>query len=378
MKQNKSIQFLEGSRAIALAVASACPDVISAFPITPQTHIVENLARLKTEGKFKGIFKQAESETAAASIVLGAAAAGARTYTATSSQGLLHMLEVIYNLPGLHLPAVLTLANRAISAPLNIWNDHSDAMAMRDAGWIMLFAGSIQEAVDMHLIAFKLTEFLKIPVVVNVDGFLLTHASEPSILPPSALVKKFIPKKLTAVLDTKNPKTLGHLYSPEYYQAERLKNNSEFIVALKTIDQFTKQYHQAFDTAGLSDYSNNNNGFFEYYGPAGAKKIIIILGSAAGALKDGLDSYNKKNISKAALIRLKTFRPLPQNQLKKILTGRNKIAVIDRAVAMGANPPLLSDIIPLIPKNCQIKSIVTGLGGQDINSQTVFYAFKNF
>ena len=164
-------QILEGSRAIAEVIKNINPDVVSAYPITPQTHIVEDLAKFKADGEANYEYVRAESEFAAASIVLGASATGARVYSATSSQGLLLMTEVIFNIAGMRLPVVMTCANRAVSAPINIWNDHSDTMSIRDAGWIQLFAASTQEAVEQHILAYKIAEKLKLPVMINVDGF---------------------------------------------------------------------------------------------------------------------------------------------------------------------------------------------------------------
>ena len=172
------LQQIEGSRAVAQAVALARPEVICAYPISPQTHIVEALGELVKSGELSPCeFINVESEFAAMSVAIGASAAGARAYTATASQGLLYMVEALYNASGLGLPIVMTVANRAIGAPINIWNDHSDAMSQRDSGWIQLFAETNQEAIDLHVQAFRIAEELSVPVMVNMDGFVLTHAS---------------------------------------------------------------------------------------------------------------------------------------------------------------------------------------------------------
>jgi pyruvate ferredoxin oxidoreductase alpha subunit len=184
----------EGSHAIAETVGLCRPEVISAYPITPQTHIVEDLGTLVKSGKLENCeFINVESEFAAMSVVIGSSAAGARSYTATSSQGMLFMAEAVYNASGLGLPIVMTVGNRAIGSPINIWNDHSDSMAMRDAGWIQLFAETNQEAVDLHIQAFKLAEELSVPVMVCVDGFILTHAYERIDIPEQADVDAFLP-----------------------------------------------------------------------------------------------------------------------------------------------------------------------------------------
>lgn len=176
-------EILEGSRAVALTIKNINPAVVSAYPITPQTHIVEDLAQIKADGQAKFEYLRAESEFAAASIVLGASAAGARVYSATSSQGLLLMTEVLYNISGMRLPVVMTCANRAISSPINIWNDHSDVMSIRDSGFIQLFASDLQEVVNQHILAYKIAEKTNLPVMVNMDGFILTHSYEPVVVP---------------------------------------------------------------------------------------------------------------------------------------------------------------------------------------------------
>src|SRR6056297_1311985 len=171
-------KLMEGSQAVAKVVNLCEPAVVSAYPITPQTHIVEDLAKYKADGKAKYEYIRAESEFAAASVVLGASATGVRTYTATSSQGLLLMTEVLFNIAGMRLPVVLTCANRGVSAPITIWNDHQDSMTVRDSGWIMFFAENHQEAIEQHLLAYKVAEKMGLPAMVNIDGFVLTHTYE--------------------------------------------------------------------------------------------------------------------------------------------------------------------------------------------------------
>src|SRR5215470_325125 len=197
----------EGSRAVAEAVALCRPQVICAYPITPQTHIVEGLGEMVKAGEIANCeYINVESEFAALSVAIGASAAGVRTYTATSSQGLLYMAEAVYNAAGLGLPIVMTIGNRAIGAPINIWNDHSDSMALRDAGWIQLYAETNQEAADLHIQAFRLAEELSCPVMVCMDGYILTHAYEPVDLPDRSLVDAFLPPfSPVQVLDPSEP-----------------------------------------------------------------------------------------------------------------------------------------------------------------------------
>src|SRR5688572_16900058 len=201
---------MEGSKAVAETIARCRPEVIAAYPISPQTHIVEALSALVKTGSLSPCeFINVESEFAAMSVAIGASATGARAYTATASQGLLFMAEAVFNASGLGLPIVMTIANRAIGAPINIWNDHSDAMAMRDSGWIQLFAESNQEAVDLHVQAFRLAETLSVPVMVCMDGFVLTHAFEEVDLPTQEQVDEFLPPfEPRQVLDPREPVTI--------------------------------------------------------------------------------------------------------------------------------------------------------------------------
>ncbi len=210
---------IEGSQAVAQAVARCRPEVVSAYPISPQTHIVEGLSALVKTGELSPCeYVNVESEFAAMSVAIGASAAGARAYTATASQGLLYMTEALYNAAGLGLPVVMTVANRAIGAPINIWNDHSDAMSQRDSGWIQLYVESNQEAVDVHIQAFRLAEELSLPVMVCMDGFILTHAYERVMLPTQAEVDRFLPPfDPRQLLDPADPVTIGAMVGPEAF-----------------------------------------------------------------------------------------------------------------------------------------------------------------
>ena len=213
------LRQVEGSRAVAEAVALCRPEVICAYPISPQTHIVENLSQLVKTGELAPCeFVNVESEFAAMSVAIGASATGARAYTATASQGLLYMIEALYNASGLGLPIVMTVANRAIGAPINIWNDHSDSMSQRDCGWIQLYAETNQEALDLHIQAFRLAEELSTPVMVCMDGFILTHAVERVEIPTQEQVDAFLPPfQPRQVLDPDEPISIGAMVGPEAF-----------------------------------------------------------------------------------------------------------------------------------------------------------------
>src|SRR6187397_9257 len=213
----------EGSRAVAEAIALCRTQVICAYPITPQTHIVEGLGEMVKDGSLAGCeYINVESEFAAMSVAIGASAAGVRTYTATSSQGMLFMAEAVYNASGLGLPIVMTVGNRAIGAPINIWNDHSDSMSMRDAGWIQLYAESNQEALDLHIQAFRLAEELSCPVMVCMDGFILTHAYDRVDVPSQEEVDAFLPPYVPRqILDPAEPVSMGAMVGPEAFTEVR-------------------------------------------------------------------------------------------------------------------------------------------------------------
>ncbi|MCU0679307.1 MAG: pyruvate ferredoxin oxidoreductase, partial [Planctomycetes bacterium] len=321
-------QILEGSRAIALTINNIKPAVVAAYPITPQTHIVEDLAMLKAEGKADFEYLRAESEFAAASIVAGASATGVRTYTATSSQGLLLMIEVLYNIAGMRLPVVLTCANRGVSAPITIWNDHQDAMTARDAGWIMLFSENHQEAVEQHILAFKIAEQTKLPVMVNIDGFVLTHTYEGVVIPTAAQIKKFLPAYKPAkgeFLDVKNPASFGAFAAPAYYMEIREKLHYDLTQSQKLINDEYHKLQKAIPAAVKERESaaHISSGLIEYYGPKKAKTILVALGSLVGTIKDVVDESNRKFSlnGSVGVLKLKCYRPFPAAEIFRVIKG---------------------------------------------------------
>ena len=365
-------KIIEGSRAIALTIKNIAPQVVSAYPITPQTHIVEDLALLKSQGLANFSYVRAESEFAAASIVLGASAKGVRTYSATSSQGLLLMTEVLYNISGLRLPVVMTLANRAVSAPINIWNDHQDAMAVRDAGWIMLFAENNQEAVWQHILAYKIAENLSLPVLVNVDGFILTHCYEPVDIPSATLIKKFLtpykPKPGT-FLDTKNPITMGALADPRYYQEERKKL---WIDTKKSLEVIKKEYRQLQKILNIKRKAHDD-GLIEYSGNPQATTIIIALGSIIGTIKSALEDNPNFGV-----LKIKTWRPFPSQAVYDTIKKAKNIIIIEKAISPGNLGPLYLDVKSVANDKQNLKNFITGLGGKDFKKEDVLKIIKNF
>ncbi len=242
------LRQIEGSRAVAETVGACRPEVVCAYPISPQTHIIEAIGAMVKAGDLTPCeFINVESEFAAMSVCIGASAAGARAYTATASQGLLFMVEAVYNASGLGLPIFMTVANRAIGAPINIWNDHSDAMAVRDAGWIQLFAETNQEAADLHVQAFRLAEELSVPVMVNMDGFVLTHAFEAVDTPSQEQVDAFLPAyEPRQVLDPDEPVSIGAMVGPEAFEEVRYLAHFKQLQALDRIPEIASEFSDTF------------------------------------------------------------------------------------------------------------------------------------
>ena len=367
---NNKEQILEGSRAIALTIQNIKPNVVSAYPITPQTHIVEDLAQFKADGKANYEYVRAESEFAAASIVLGASATGARVYSATSSQGLLLMTEVLFNISGMRLPIVITCANRAVSAPINIWNDHSDAMAVRDAGWLQFFAENHQEAVYYHILAYKIAEQVQLPVLVNVDGFILTHSYEPVSIPSSSLIKKYLPDyrpSLGTYLNPKKPITMGAFFTPETYMETREQLHRDMVHSL---DIIKKEYRAMQKVFGIK---TTDNGLIEYFGAKNPKIIIVAMGSMAGTIKEVIGK-NKK----VALLKLKVYRPFPKAELNKLIKKTKHIAVVEKAIGPGQSGPLYTDVKSALKKNnVNTKNYIVGLGGRDVTEQNINNIIKD-
>ncbi|HYM96539.1 MAG TPA: hypothetical protein VET26_04505, partial [Candidatus Sulfotelmatobacter sp.] len=306
------LEQIEGSRAVAQAVALCRPQVVCAYPISPQTHIVEGLGLLVKSGRLQGCeFINVESEFAAMSVAIGASATGARAYTATASQGLLYMAEAVYNASGLGLPIVMTVANRAIGAPINIWNDHSDAMALRDAGWILLFAESNQDAVDLHIQAFRLAEALSVPVMVCVDGFILTHAVERIEVPAQAQVDAFLPPfQPRQALDPRQPISIGAMVGPEAFTEVRYLAHATQLEALARIPAVAEDFARAF--------GRPSGGLVAPYRIEGADLVVVAMGSILGTIKDVVDQLWAQGM-RIGVLGVTTFRPFPAQAVARAL-----------------------------------------------------------
>jgi pyruvate ferredoxin oxidoreductase alpha subunit len=366
-------EFLEGSMAIAKVVGRCRPGVVSAYPITPQTHIVEELAQMVSDGELKAEFVNVESEHSAASVVLGAVATGVRAYTATSSQGLFLMTEVVFNISGMRLPVVMTDANRAISAPINIWNDLQDTISLRDSGWIQIYAENLQEAVDFHVLAYKLGEDARVmlPVMVCMDGFILTHGIETVEMPEQADVDSFLPPyKALYKLDTEKPLTLGPLADPDYYLEARYaleQTHKECLTILpEVMDDFAKKFGRQY-------------GMIEEYQVKDAEKVIVAMGSVVGSVKDVVDELRKKG-KKVGVLKITSYRPFPAEKICEALKNVPRVAVLDKAISPGGIAPLASEVRSAFSgkkKRPQvISSFVAGLGGRDITVDSIKEVFK--
>lgn len=367
-------EFLEGSQAVAKVVQLCKPGVISAYPITPQTHIVEELAQMVADGHLNSQFVNVESEHSAASVVLGAVATGVRAYTATSSQGLLYMAEVIFNIAGLRLPLVLTCANRSVSAPINIWNDQQDSISLRDSGCVQFHAEDIQEAVDLHLIAYRLGEdkSMMLPVMVCMDGFILTHGFEPIDMPDQEQVDKFLPDYQPLYkLDPQDPLTMGPLVDPEYYMEARYALDHTHKEALSLIPKITAEFAKVF--------GRTYNGLIEEYRTKDAERVIVAMGSVCGTAKEVIDELRSKN-KKVGLLKITSYRPFPEQRIYEALKNVPKVGVIDRALSLGSYAPLSAEIKAIFfgktKKPKAISSFVVGLGGRDITKDSIKEIFR--
>lgn len=367
-------EFLEGSRAVAEIVKLCQPGVISAYPITPQTHIVEELAQFVADGELKSEFINVESEHSAASAVLGAVATGVRAYTATSSQGLFYMGEVIFNIAGMRLPLVLTCANRAISAPLNIWNDQQDSVSLRDSGWLQFYAEDVQEAADFHLIGYRLSEdkSMMLPVMICMDGFILTHGIETVDMPSQEQVDKFLPAyKPLYKLDPENPITMGSLADPDYYMEARYAIEETMKDALKLIPKVTAEFSKVF--------GRNYNGLVEEYRTKDAERVIVAMGSVCGTIKEVIDELRAKG-KKVGLVKITAYRPFPMQEIYESLKNIPKVGVLDRALSLGSFAPLASEVKAVFfgkkKKPAIISSFIVGLGGRDITKDSIKEIFR--
>ncbi len=359
------LKQIEGSLGIAEAVALCRPGAVCAYPISPQTHIVENVGKFVKEGKLENCeFINCESEFSAMSISIGASAGGVRTYTATASQGLLYMAEGIYNASGLGLPIVMTVASRAIGAPINIWNDHSDSLSQRDSGWLQLFCESNQDAVDTHIMAFKIAEKVGLPVMVLMDGFVLTHAFERLDIPSQEQIDSFLPDyEPTEFLNPEEPISMGAMVGPEAFTEVRLLQQRKMYKALDVIEEVTKEYRAL--------TGHNSGGLVDCYNCEGADIKLVIAGSSVGTAKDEIDRLTAQGY-KVGIISLKAFRPFPYEAMRQAIGDCKKVVVLERAFSFGARGIIAPEVERAMRgTGCAIHTAIAGLGGRAIVANTI-------
>jgi pyruvate ferredoxin oxidoreductase alpha subunit len=360
------LKQIEGSQAVAAAVAMCRPEVICAYPITPQTHIVEALSAMVKKDELNAEFLNVESEFAALSVAIGASATGARAYTATASQGLLYMSEAVYNAAGLGLPIVMTVANRAIGAPINIWNDHSDAMSQRDAGWLQLYAETNQEALDLHIQAFRIAERLSVPVMVCMDGFLLTHASERADIPDPAQVDAFLPRyDPRQVLDPGEPVSIGAMVGPEAFTEVRYLAHERMQQALQVIPAVAAEFS--------AQFGRDSGGLVRPYLTEDAEIVVVALGSVLGTVQDVVDDLRAAGVKVGAL-GITSFRPFPDQAIRDTLTAANRhLVVLERALSPGTGGIVTADLRTALAGGDHpgMSTVVAGLGGRAITSKSL-------
>lgn len=362
----------EASRAIAEAVKMCRPDVIPLYPITPQTHNVEALTEFINNGELNAVAIPCESEHSAISAAIGASATGVRTYTASSSQGLALMNEILFIAAGMRMPIVMMVANRALSAPINIWNDHQDQISERDTGWIQFFVESTQEAVDTIIQAFKIAENKNVllPAMMGVDGFTLSHVFENVNMPEQKDVDAFLPKiKLPFILDPKKPVTMGPVGGPDHYMEIR-KMTQDALLDSKSIikqvhDEFKKKFGRGYGDGTIEGYKIND-----------AKKIIICMGTIAGTSKVVVDELRAKG-EKVGLLKIRLFRPFPREEIVKALEKAEDVIILDRNISLGNKGALFTEIRDcLYDKKVNVKGYIAGLGGRDVTKEHIKKAFK--
>lgn len=369
MKTSDGPTMLKGSEAVATSVLSAQPDVVSAYPITPQTGIVEELAEFHADGELVGEFLKVDSEFNAASSCIGASAAGARVFSATCSQGLKLMSEPLFTAAGMRLPLVMAVANRSLSAPISIWNDHTDAFAERDGGMIQFFAKDVQEAVDSTVMAYRIAEHpaVSLPAITNLDGFILTHVKEPVDVPDEVEVTAFLPERTPhATLDPSNPKTMGPVGRPEHWTEARYAVQEAMLRSREVIAETTAAFSDQFGR----EYGLEYDGMVSTYGPDDAEVAMIGLGSIAGTIQHNID----EETADIRLVRPRVIRPFPAAQLREALCGVEAVGVLQKENSPGYQASLAGELKSVLyhtDGNPIVRSYVLGMGGRDVSHDDI-------
>lgn len=365
---------IEVSLAIAEAAKLARTEVIAAYPITPQTHIVEHLSELVADGELDADYITVESEHSAMSACCGASAAGARVFTSTSGQGLELMHEIVFIASAMRFPIVMATANRALSSPLNIWNDHSDIMAARDCGWIMLFCTNGQEALDSTIMAFRIAEDPRVllPVMVNIDGFGLTHVVEPVEFPSQEDVDDFLPPYSPVfTLHPDKPVTMGAYAMPEIYTECKYAQETALINSKPVVAEIMEEFGRKF---------GRTYGPIDTYNAESADVLFVGLGSYNENIMTAIDALKEEG-KNAGLLNIRLLRPFPVEEVASVLKGAKRIAVIERAMPAGAiNGPIYNELASLIYKigaKVVMKDYIVALGGRDVMPDSFIEIYKD-
>ena len=365
---------MNGDQAIALAWRQIDPDVVAAYPITPQTIIVEQFSEFVADGLVNTEFVCAESEHSALSICIGSAASGARTATATASAGLAFMWEVLYIASAMRLPIVMAVANRALSGPINIHCDHSDSMGARDSGWIQLYGENVQEAYDNTLMAFRIAEHpeVRLPIMTCLDGFIVTHSLERFEPLPDEVVKQFVGefKYRRSLLDVSKPVSMGPFDGTDYYYEHKYAQVEAMRRTIPVIESVAKDFAQL---------TGREYEIIEPYKLEDADYAVIAMGSTAGTLKETVDELRAEG-KKVGSIKLRLFRPFPSVELLKMLEGLKGVAVMDRAVSVGASGPLFPEVrsaLYEVKHRPKLSNYIYGLGGRDVRPEELRSVYDN-
>ncbi len=350
-------KVISGSEAVAEAVKLCSPKVIAVYPITPQTHIVEGLAQMVANGELGAELIRVESEHSAISACIGAEAMGVRTYTATASQGLALMHEMLFVASGMRLPVVMTVANRSLSGPLSIWNDQQDSIAARDSGWIQLYVENAQEAFDTQIQAFKIAEQTRTPVMVCLDGFVISHTYEPVNFAEKSEVERFLPDYAPDVkLDPNKPVTMGPVGTPEHYMEFKKQQQAALEKAKEVIIKANTEW-------GSVTGRRVGNGLIETVNLENSEYAILTMGSVAGTVRNILEKEG------VGLIKIRSFRPFPSEDVRKACENLRGVGVLEKDISLGANGALYEEVRSTLyssEKRPKVSGFVAGLGGKDI------------
>ncbi|NYB51680.1 MAG: pyruvate ferredoxin oxidoreductase [Methanobacteriaceae archaeon] len=356
------IKVISANRAIAEAVKMCKPEVVPVFPITPQTTISEYLAQFVADGDLRAEYIMVESEHSSISAAVGASGAGVRTFTATSSQGLALMHEILFVAAGMRTPIVMGNANRALSAPLSIWNDQQDSISERDTGWMQFFAENAQEALDFVIQAYKISEDHEVllPSMVCVDGFILTHTVEPVDIPSQEDVDKFLPPyEPISYLDPKDPMSLGTFTDPDYYMEAR----HDMEVAMEGAKDIIRRVNKEFEEVFGRKYN-----LVEKYKTEDAEIILVAMGSICGTIKTVIDRLREKG-EKVGLLKVISYRPFPQEDIYEAVKGARRIAVLDKNISFGIGGVLFNEIKAKM--DVDASGFILGLGGREVSPDDI-------